>query len=68
MFLRHKGLESGFWIAVPENSKAEPTWTLWWLQPSGATVESFENYVMVDIEVVKAGGTGKIGKEMHDEL
>ena len=53
-FLRYKGLNSGFWIAVPDENGGETTWSVWWLQPGGATVEDFENYVMVDIELVKA--------------
>lgn len=53
-FLRYKGLDSGFWVAVPEESEDGMGWEVWWLQPSGATVEDFEGYVMVDVEVVKA--------------
>ncbi|KAF3048346.1 hypothetical protein E8E12_011711 [Didymella heteroderae] len=53
-FLRYKGLNSGFWIAVPDENEGETTWSVWWLQPGGATVEDFENYVIVDIELVKA--------------
>ena len=56
MSLRHRGLDSGFWIAVPEESYDGTTWEIWWLQPSGAIVEDFEKYVMVDIEVVKVEG------------
>lgn len=52
-FLRYKGLNSGFWIAVPEEREGEKAWEVWWLQPSGATVEDSREYVMVDIEVTK---------------
>lgn len=52
-FLRYKSLNSGFWVAVPEKREGEKAWEVWWLQPSGATVEDFGEYVMVDIEVTK---------------
>lgn len=57
MFLRHKGLNSGFWIAVPGKSDNETAWEVWWLQPSGATVKDFHSYVMIDVELVKAERT-----------
>jgi hypothetical protein len=59
MFLRHKGLDSGFWIAVPEKCEGVAGWEIWWLRPSGATVEDFKDYVMIDIQVVKVEKTGR---------
>ncbi|KAF9692327.1 hypothetical protein EKO04_009687 [Ascochyta lentis] len=66
VYLRYKGLKIGFWIAVPEESNDGKVWVAWWLSPSQATVEDFEGYAMVDVEVRKVDSEG--GSERQKEL
>lgn len=52
--------KAGHWIAVPANGSDNLSddsivdWELWWYSPSGANVEDFPVYVMVNLEPVVA--------------
>jgi hypothetical protein len=62
LFLRDAELVGrGFWVAVPgaDVSGEEGVWSVWWLDPSGASVDVLKGAVMVNIEVVEEKGEGE---------
>jgi hypothetical protein len=62
LFLRDAELVGrGFWVAVPgaDARGEEDVWSVWWLDPSGASVDVLKGAVMVNIEVVEEKGEGE---------
>jgi hypothetical protein len=56
LFLRDAELVGrGFWVAVPgaDARGDEGVWSVWWLDPSGASLDVLKGAVMVNIEVVE---------------
>jgi hypothetical protein len=62
LFLRDAELVGrGFWVAVPgaDARGEEGVWSVWWLDPSGASLDVLKEAVMVNIEVVEDKGEGE---------
>jgi hypothetical protein len=59
LFLRDAELVGrGFWVAVPGTDARgdEGVWSVWWLDPSGASLDVLKGAVMVNLAVVEDKG------------
>ena len=52
--LRHEDIEDGHWVAVPEESGAGQSWSIYWVTPLPYNQDDFEEAIPVDLEIVSS--------------